>query len=137
MAGDVVTVVAPRRYDFSTLTNGKSMVFRLSQRVDARNWVGAALLMRLTELDMGGGNVVIQAQRDGWTTDDPGNDFLTNIPGAAFTLGAEPFTPIFEVIDLGVCLGSYLAFTATASRTSATNNILATLSLEVRFRNNA
>ena len=72
MAGTVVSVIPSRLLDFSSLAMGSSMELVLKQSIDVTAWMAASLLVRVSTVDLSGGDIFITAYLEGLTPDDPG-----------------------------------------------------------------
>jgi hypothetical protein len=138
MAGRVVPVIPARTLDFSGLSMNQSLDLVLLRGIDVSEWIAVALLVRASSLDLAGGSVFVTAYLEGLTCEDPGVEFVQPAVGEGAIgvfIDSGTAVPFFTSLPLFIPVGSALRIVARGSRTAASGNVSATLSVDVSLKN--
>ncbi|MCB9594326.1 MAG: hypothetical protein H6719_16465 [Sandaracinaceae bacterium] len=142
MSGHVIRVCPPRQFDFSELGDGGSGFVTVAERIDCSQYQHADLLVRVhTDATFASGcSMSVVVVSDGFTTDDPSQDFFSAALGQGGIIfnGSDPPTAgTLEVATYSSRLGAMLAVFVVgqqAGTAPAPPSIQARLSIDLTLR---
>lgn len=129
MAGRTIRICPPRTFNFDDLANTDTddeMVITIAERIDASQYTAADLVVRVvSDVTVTNGSSYIQVRlvSDGFTPDDPSQDFFssTALASADYTANASAGDlKVAAATDLGSMLAVQIA--ANAEGSAATLN---------------
>lgn len=109
-----VGVCPPRDFDFTDLGDGGTQSIRVAERIDCAPYKAVDLIVRVhTDASIASGcSISVFVVSDGFTTDDPSQDFLSTTlgqGGITFSGGTPPAAGEIEIISYTSRLGAMLA----------------------------
>ncbi len=83
MMGSVLQVSPPRDYEFNQITSGQAQTQTVMERIDVGGADKIDLVVRVHETATisTSGNISVQLVADGFTADDPSQDFFSGVIG--------------------------------------------------------
>ena len=135
MAGLVVPITPMRTYDFSWLATNSSTDIVLRQNIDVREWRHSSLVVRVSACSFAvGAAISFFSQHDGWTEDDPGQDFVMTFVSPDVVLDSS-VSPPASFVARTVSLGAAIRLVMRASRGATAGGIFATMSVDLCMKN--
>jgi hypothetical protein len=134
MAGQVISIVPPRVFDFSGVDIGQSNTQILQSSVDVSAWSEAALMVRLIDKNLLGGYLEFSAHIAAPSDDYPADDFVSPDSAAYLYIDGGYTAPFLYTAPVSGPLGSALRVVVRATRTSA-NPMTAAFTADLRVTN--
>lgn len=135
MAGRTIRVCPPRDFDFDDLGNGDHQDITVGERIDCSQYDQVDVMVRVhtTATIPSGGTIEVVLYSDGFTTDDPSQDFFKEIDSVTLddTLTAAG---TFVVDTFGSELGSMLAVQVRGTQPSPAATMNARLSIDLALK---
>jgi len=142
MAGRTIRVCPPRDFDFGGLGNSGEEEILIAERIDASQYDQLDLMVRVHDNSAipSGGKIEVLVVSDGFTTDDPSEDFfsaaLSN--GVQFNGDGNGFGPTagtFELDEITSDLGAMVAVRVKGTQpATAVTNFTARLSIDLALK---
>lgn len=137
MAGRTIRVCPPRDFDFGDLGANDTSTVTVEERIDASQYDEVDLIVRVHQdatLASGAGHVKVQIVSDGYTTDDPSQDFFSEVLGSIKLQGAITAGEL-ELATVSSPLGAMVAVQVEGKQpATAVTTQNARLSIDLAFK---
>jgi len=142
MAGRTIRVCPPRDFNFGGLGDSDFQEIIIAERIDASQFDQLDLCVRVHEdsLIPENGTIQVFVLSDGFTTDDPSEDFYSDPLGQGITFtgnsnGAGPLEGTFELENVTTDLGAMVAVRVKGTQPgTAGTNFTARLSIDLALK---
>lgn len=134
MAGRVIRVCPPRDFDFSAVEANEDETVTVLERIDVSQYDALDLIVRLHSATLPTpGTLKVQVVSDGYTPDDPSQDFFSGALGG-ITFDDDPTAPTVRVNSISAGLGAMIAVQVIGAQESTPVTISARVSIDVALR---
>lgn len=120
MSGTLIEVTPKRTYNFDHLDQTDTLSFNIAERIDVSQWPFGTLMVNVfsSAITHASSTVTIKALADGFTTEDPSQDFVDSTAVATVTLNSTTNGGDFKLDSFSGNWGSMIAIQVSGFRAS-------------------